>query len=80
MPPAISQFNPIELASLPLQGVVWIIFIVVLVLFIIYSLILLYHWLKYAFSSLILWPAVIIYLGVSFVLVSTMFFTAISIN
>lgn len=80
MPPPISQFNPVELTTLSLSDAVWIIFIIVILLFVIYSLILLYHWLKYAFSSLILWPIIMIYLGVSFIIVSIMFFSAISLT
>jgi len=61
-------------------SIVWIVFLLIVVVFIAYSLILLYHWFRYTFSSLAMWPVLFIYFGVSFVLISTMFFAALSIT
>jgi hypothetical protein len=45
---------------------------IVLIYFAIYSIILLYHWLRYGKRSLAIWVALIIYFGVSSVIVGTL--------
>jgi len=73
------QFDIGSFLSLSAQSVVWIVFLVILVVYAAYSAVLLYHWLRYAFASLIVWPMIAVYFGVSFVIFSTMFFAAINI-
>jgi len=74
----VDQLAPLSLVSLPVENFIWIGFLIVLIIFAVYSVILLYHWIRYAFSSLITWPALVIYFGVSFVLISVMLFSALS--
>ena len=61
-------------------NIVWLIFFVVLAFFCLYSLILVYHWLKYGMGSFTIWLAIIIYFVVSFILISAMYLSVITIT
>ena len=74
----VEQLAPLSSVSLPVESFIWAGFVIILFIFTVYSVILLYHWWRYAFTSLITWPALAIYFGVSFVLISIMFFSALS--
>lgn len=62
------------------DNVVWFIFLFVFGFFLIYSLILVYHWLKYGRSSFTIWFAMILYFAVSFVCITSMYLSAIIIS
>ena len=74
----VDQLAPLSSVSLPVENFIWAGFVIVLFIFAVYSVILLYHWVRYAFTSLMTWPVMIVYFGVSFVLISVMFFSALS--
>jgi len=74
----VDQLAPLSTVSLPVESFIWAGFVIILIIFAVYSVILLYHWWRYAFTSLVTWPALAIYFGVSFVLISIMFFSALS--
>jgi len=74
----VDQLAPLSSVSLPVENFIWVGFGIVLFIFAVYSVILLYHWVRYAFTSLVTWPAMVIYFGVSFVLIGIMFFSALS--
>lgn len=59
--------------------IVWFIFFAVLVFFIIYSLILVYHWLRYGVGSFAIWVAMVVYFAVSLALLVTLYLSALNI-
>lgn len=61
------------------SGIVWFVFFAVLAFFIIYSLILIYHWFRYGIGSFAIWVAMIAYFIVSFVLLSALYLSALNI-
>lgn len=62
------------------DNIVWFVFLFVFGFFLIYSLILVYHWLKYGKDSLTIWFAMIVYFAVSFVCIASMYLSAIIIS
>jgi len=68
------------LSSATLDMLVWGVFYILLVIFLLYSAVLLYHWLRYGSLYAITWVMMIVYFSVSFVLISTMFGTAIALT
>lgn len=63
-----------------INNIVWFVFLIILVFFLIYSLILVYHWLKYERSSFTIWLAMIVYFSVSSVCLILMYLSAIIIS
>jgi hypothetical protein len=59
--------------------IVWLIFFAVLIFFVIYSLILVYHWLRYGVGSFAIWVAMIVYFVISFALLSALYLSALNI-
>jgi len=74
------QFVSLPFISLTTEGLIWLVFWVILILYAVYSLILLYHWFRYAWNSLAVWPVMVVYFGVSFVLISTLIFSALALS
>jgi len=60
--------------------IAWFIFFVVLAFFAFYTLMLVYHWLKYGVGSFTMWLGMIIYFAVSFILISAMYLSVIIIT
>jgi hypothetical protein len=59
---------------------VWFIFFAVLAFWIIYSIIMLYHWLHYSLHSKMIVAAMLLYFAISFALVSALFYSAFFIS
>ena len=59
---------------------VWGAFYILLGIFIIYSVILLYHWLRYGRSYPLIWSACFVYFGVSLFLLGIMSIAALNIT
>ncbi len=66
--------------TLPISsGFIWIVFVIVLVIFAVYTAILLFHWFEYAIKDPITWPSTLVYLAGSSLLIIILFFAAIAI-
>ncbi len=61
------------------NSIVWFIFLFIFAFFLIYSLILVYHWLKYGIGSFTVWFAMIAYFSVSLICIILMYLSAIII-
>lgn len=62
------------------NNIIWFIFLIIFVFFLIYSLIFIYHWLKYETASSTIWLAMIVYFSVSFICLVLMYLSAIIIS
>lgn len=62
------------------DNIVWFVFLFIFVFFLIYSLILVYHWLKYGTGSFTIWLAMIIYFSVSLICIVLMYLSAMIIS
>lgn len=61
------------------NSIVWLIFFIALAFFVFYSLMLVYHWIKYGIGSSTVWLAMIIYFTGSFILISVSYLSFIAI-
>ena len=62
------------------DSAIWGAFLTILGIFAIYSLLLLYHWLRYGSLYATTWIMMIVYFGTSFLLLSTMFGATIALT
>ncbi len=67
-----------ENAFLASPQMAWYIFWTVIFFFVVYSLILLYHWMRYSESGAVTLAASLVYFGGSIVLINIMFFSVIN--
>lgn len=65
--------------SVNMVDIIWYIFLGAIFVFSIYSLILVYHWIKFGQDSAFIWVGMIVYSIVSFILLSTMYIATINI-
>ena len=76
-----SVFNfPIFLSNIAQGGIFWLIFLLVIITVGIYSLLLLYHWVRYGMNSLTTWAVMFIYFAVAFVISAVMLLSVMGIK
>lgn len=75
----IPETSDFDFGVLSVPEVTWAVFLIALVIFAIYSGILFYHWFEFNLREPMIWPTIIIYSAVSFVLVAVLFFSVLSI-
>ena len=78
---AFSTFDPTTfLLEAGVEKIVWSVFLILLTIFAVYTLLLLYHWLKHGAGSPITWLFMAAYGVVSFALLNALFFSALALS
>jgi len=78
--PQLSDLPNVLLSYISTGTIVWGIFYITAAFFVIYSLLLLYHWLRYGSLYPLVWVMMIAYFGVSLLLLGTMLGTAVTLT
>ena len=71
---------PILLSNLAQGGIFWLIFLLVIVVVGIYSLLLLYHWIRYGMNSATTWVVMFVYFAVAIFLSGIMLLSVMGIK